>query len=36
MYVLNTGHTFDLGTFLTGNMPPGNEVALTQTLVNLN
>ncbi len=36
MYVLNNGHTFDIGTFLNGSMPPGNEVALTQTLVNLN
>jgi hypothetical protein len=29
------GHTFDLGTFIDGKMPPQTEVALTQTLVSL-
>jgi hypothetical protein len=35
LYALNPGHTFDLGTFIDGKMPPQAEVALTQTLVSL-
>jgi hypothetical protein len=35
LYALNQGHSFDLGTFIAGNMPPAAEVALTQTLVSL-
>ena len=35
LYALNPGHTFDLGTFIDGKMPPQREVALTQTLVSL-
>ena len=35
LYALNPGHTFDLGTFIDGQMPAQTEVALTQTLVSL-
>ena len=35
LYALNPGHTFKLGTFIDGKMPPQTEVALTQTLVSL-
>jgi hypothetical protein len=35
LYSLNPGHTFDLGTFVDGKLPPQAEVALTQTLVSL-
>jgi hypothetical protein len=33
LYALKPGHTFDLGTFIEGTLPPEKEVALTQTLV---
>jgi hypothetical protein len=35
LYALNPGHSFNLGTFIDGKMPPQSEVALTQTLVRL-
>jgi hypothetical protein len=35
LYALKPGHTFDLGTFVGGAMPPQAEAALTQTLVSL-
>lgn len=35
LYALKPGHTFNLGTFIDGKMPPQAEVALTQTLVSL-
>jgi len=35
LYALNPGHTFNLGTFIDGKVPPQTEVALTQTLVSL-
>jgi hypothetical protein len=35
LYALRPGHTFSLGTFVDGKMPPQNEVALTQTLVSM-
>lgn len=35
MYAFNPGHTFNLGTFIDGKMPPQTEVALAQTLVSL-
>jgi hypothetical protein len=35
LYALNQGHSFDLGTFIDGKLPPKTEVALTQTLVSL-
>jgi hypothetical protein len=35
LYSLNPGHTFDLSTFIDGQMPPESQVALTQTLVSL-
>jgi hypothetical protein len=35
LYALNPGHTFSLGTFIDGKIPPQTEVALTQTLVSL-
>ncbi len=35
LYSLNPGHTFGLGTFVDGKLPPQAEVALTQTLVSL-
>ncbi len=35
LYALNPGHTFSLSTFIDGLMPPQSQVALTQTLVNL-
>lgn len=35
LYALNPGHTFDLGTFIDGQVPAQTEVALTQTLVSL-
>ena len=35
IYALNSGHTFDLGSFITGSMPDRSQVALTQTLVGL-
>jgi len=35
LHALKPGHTFDLGTFVDGNMPPPEQVALTQTLVSL-
>jgi hypothetical protein len=33
LYALNNGHTFDMGKFVEGELPPEKEVALTQTLV---
>jgi hypothetical protein len=35
LYALKPGHTFNLGTFIDGKMPPQADVALTQTLVSL-
>lgn len=35
LYALKPGHTFELGKFIDGEMPPPPEVALTQTLVAL-
>ncbi|HEY3743507.1 MAG TPA: hypothetical protein VGL53_26865, partial [Bryobacteraceae bacterium] len=35
VYALNPGHTFNLGTFVTGSNPATTDVALTQTLVSL-
>lgn len=35
LYALKPGHTFDLGTFIDGTLPPEAEVALPQTLVSL-
>ena len=35
LYALNPGHTFNLGTFVTGSNPGKADVALTQTLVSL-
>jgi hypothetical protein len=35
LYALKPGHTFKLGTFVDGQMPPKAETALTQTLVSL-
>ena len=35
LYALKPGHTFNLGTFIDGKMPPQTEVALMQTLVSL-
>jgi hypothetical protein len=33
--LLDPGHTFSLGIFIDGLMPPQSQVALTQTLVSL-
>jgi len=35
LYTLSPGHTFDLGKFIDGTLPPESEVALAQTLVSL-
>ena len=35
VYTLDPGHTFSLGTFIDGAMPPESQVALSQTLVSL-
>ena len=35
LYALNPGHSFELGTFIDGKLPPETDVALPQTLVSL-
>jgi hypothetical protein len=35
LYALKPGHTFELGTFIDGELPPQTEVALPQALVSL-
>jgi len=34
-YALKPGHTFELGSFIDGKLPPQKEVALPQALVSL-
>jgi hypothetical protein len=36
LYALTPGHTFTMGTFVDGTMPPQAEVALSQALVKIN
>jgi hypothetical protein len=35
VYALSDGHSFELGRFVEGQIPPDQEIVLTQTLVNL-